>query len=270
MKKHGNVILVIKRKKKVFLYIGILSFFCLLCAFFFLIFYDYYPVEPRAEQVLEEEKNDTDDYETMGWIRVQGTNIDYPVIYAPGYDFSDITKDFAWNEVKSDELLNKVNITGHNILNLSANPKMADENSRRFESLMSFVYLDFVKDNKYIQYTYQGKDYIYKVYAVSFPEHGDTDVFVRKNLTAIEMKDYINQSLEDSIFKFNIDVNENDKLISLITCTRMFGVHTDHELRVDARMIRDGELKTNYGVKKTSNYKEIAKLMKGGENNDKA
>ena len=56
-----------------------------------------------------------------------------------------MTNNFAWNEVKTDEVLNKVNITGHNITNLSANPKMASDDSVRFESLMSFIYLDFVR-----------------------------------------------------------------------------------------------------------------------------
>ena len=79
---------------------------------------------------------------------------------------------------------------------------MASDDSVRFESLMSFIYLDFVKDNKFIQYTYNGKDYVYEVYAVSFPEYGDTDVFVEENFTKEEMKEYIEQSLEDSIFKF--------------------------------------------------------------------
>ena len=258
------------KKKEVFLIIGILSFLCLLSAILFVVFYDYYPVEPRAEQVEEEAKNDTKNYETIGWVRVQGTNIDYPVIYAPGYDFDGMTNNFAWNEVKTDEVLNKVNITGHNITNLSANPKMASDDSIRFESLMSFIYLDFVKDNKFIQYTYNGKDYVYEVYAVSFPEYGDTDVFVEENFTKEEMKEYIEQSLEDSIFKFDIDVNENDKILYLVTCTRMFGYYQDIEFKVDARLVRRGELKLNYDVAPTEKYQEVKEIMEGGENNGKA
>lgn len=261
---------LIDKKKRSFLIVGILSFLCLLGAVLFIIFYDYYPEESRVDEITKEAKNDTDKYKTTGWIRVQGTNIDYPVIYAPGYDFSDLTNNFAWNEVDSDKLLNKVTISGHNIMNLSANPKIGDDKSQRFESLMGFVYLDFVKDNKYIQYTFDGEDYMYKIYAISFPEHGDTDLFIREDLSKSEMKKYIENSLKDSIFKFDIDVNENDKLISLITCTRLFGAHSTREIRIDARMVRKGEKKMNYGVEKTSNYDEIDKLMKGGENNEKA
>ena len=81
-------------------------------------------------------------------------------------------------------------------------------------------------------------------------------------LSKKEMKEYINQTLEDSIFKFDIDVNEDDKLLSLITCTRMFGAYSTRELRVDARLVRDGEIKTNYDVEKTDKYEEIEELMK--------
>lgn len=265
---------MIKHKKTVFLLVGILSFLCLLVAVLLLVFYDYYPVESRINKLNKySEKHDNEDYTTTGWIRVQGTDIDYPVLYAPGYNFDVNVGNFAWNEVNPDHLLNKMTINGHNILNLSTNPKVTDPNHGRFEQLMSFIYLDFVKENKYIQFTYQGKDYLYKIFSVSTPSLGDTNAFLDEDLSKDELKDYIKQSLEDSIFEFNIDVNEDDKIISLLTCTRMYDVIPNvgtHNFRVDARLVRDGELKTNYGVKKTDKYKEIDDIMKGGENNDKA
>lgn len=233
--------------------------------------HDYYPVESRVSNIDEYSKEDPDEYTTVGWIRVQGTNIDYPVIYAPRYDLGYKTDNFAWNEVNSDHLLNKVSINGHNIMNLSSNPLVADKNHTRFEQLMSFVYLDFVEENKYIQYTFDGVDYIYKIFAVSFPEYGETDTFLDHDLSSSEMKDYIEQSLEDSIFEFNIDVDENDKIISLVTCTRMFQLAGEYrEFRVDARLVRENELKTNYGVKRTDKYKELDSVMKGGEYNEEA
>ena len=42
------------------------------------------------------------------------------------------------------------------------------------------------------------------------------------------------------------------------------------EFRVDARLVRENELKTNYGVKKTDKYKELDSVMKGGEYNEEA
>ena len=262
--------LIINRKKKLFLFIGILSFFCLLWAIIFILIYDYYPIETRVEKVEQYKKNDTEDYETIGWLRVQGTNIDYPVIYAPEYDFSGKTDNYVWNEVKSDKLLNQISISGHNIMNLSSNPAVANKNHKRFEQLMSFIYLDFVKENKYIQYTVNGKDYIYKIFAVSFTKRENIPKFTREDLSKKEMKKFIKQSLEDSIFEFDIDVDENDKVLSLITCTRMFGYYNNIEFKIDARLIRDKELKLNYGVKKSDKYQEIEDIMEGGENNEEA
>ena len=47
----------------------------------------------------------------------------------------------------------------------------------------------------------------------------------------------------------------------------MFGYGNDIEFRVDARLVREGEMKMNYGVQKSDKYQEIDDIMKGGENN---
>ena len=115
-----------------------------------------------------------------------------------------------------------------------------------------------------------GKDYLYKIFSVDFTKRDNIEKFTRQNLSKSEMNKYIKQSLEDSIFEFNIDVNENDKILSLVTCTRMFGHYNDIEFRVDARLVRDGELKFNYDVEKSDNYKKVEDIMESGDNDEKA
>ena len=80
---------------------------------------------------------------------------------------------------------------------------------------------------------------------------------------------YLDKSIDESVFDFDIDVNEGDKILSLVTCTRMFGHYNDIEFRVDARLVRKGELKSNYDVQKSKNYHEIEEIMKGGESDEK-
>ncbi len=260
------------KKIKKSVVILITTVLCLLLVGGFLIYYlinenKYYEIESRTNKVIEKAKNDEKGYKTIGWLRVQGTNIDYPVLYAPNYDFTLDMDDFVWTEADFEELNNITYIRGHNILNLSQKPLIADSMNNRFEQLMSFTYLDFVKNNKYIQYTLNGEEYLFKIFAVSYPVTSDLDLYNNSKYTKKELKKYIDQAKKDSIFDFDVNVNSNDKIISLITCTRMLG--SNYSFKVDARLVRRFENIKNYDVKKTKKYNKIEKLLKGGSADEK-
>ena len=237
---------------------------------------DIYKVDSRVSSIKKEQKKDNYKYyRTISWLRVQGTNIDTPIINFYG-DISEkeleknnnddhyIDKEnYLWNDEGQEKLYNKVNIMGHNILNLSSKPDVGLKYFSRFDDLMSFVYYDFVKDNKYIQYTIDGKDYIYKIYSVEFINVDKLDLYADSNYSKKQLDKYIDKSKTDSIYDFDIDVNNSDKIISLITCTRFFGDDDQIDFRINARMIRDNEKYKNYGVKKNKNYKKIEKVLKG-------
>lgn len=271
----------IKSKKqnqriKIFaLAIGLLICCCILL---FLLLYQHfwskeiYKVDSRVKNITEEKKKDKENYQTIGWLRVQGTNIDTPII---GYERDDIEipvekENYLWNEINKEKIYNKVNIMGHNILNLSANPQSGLDYFVRFDDLMSFVYTDFVEDNKYIQYTVDGQDYIYKIFAVYFDRQYNLNLYHEGDYSKKELKEFIKKVKEESIYDFSVDVNENDRVISLITCTRMFGAESREELIVVGRMVHDNEKLSNYTVKENNNYKKIEAVMKGDEVNEKA
>ena len=231
---------------------------------------EIFTVDSRiSKMVKEKEKDDREHYDTIGWLKVQGTNIDTPIIK---YKYKNVDDDeieeeqidkenYLWNNVDEDRLLNKINILGHNILNLSSNPDVGLNHFSRFDDLMAFVYYDFVKDNKYIQYTWNGKDYIYQIYSVEFVKDRDLDLYVFDNYTKEEMKNFINKSIKNSLYKFDIKVDENDKIISLITCTRFFGDNNETDFVVNAKLVKDNEFR-NYNVHKMKKYKKIEKILK--------
>lgn len=264
------------RNLKVIMVFIVIAVLCVTLPFFIKRFSKpIYSVDSRIGELNQEKKKDqSDKYKTIGWLRVQGTNIDTPIITFYDDDMDEeITVDkenYLWNEINKEKLFNKVNIMGHNILNLSSNPASGLENFTRFDDLMSFVYLDFVKDNKYIQYTVDGKDYIYKIFAVNFDYQDRLNLYYDGNYSKSELKKYINSALKNSIFKFNVSVDENDKVISLVTCTRMFGYDDQKDFIVNARLVREGERLSNYNVRETKNYNKIKSLMKGVESNEKA
>lgn len=264
----------IRKLKKNFLLVLILVGSC--CAIGFSLWQpkeEIYQLKSRIENITKEKKEDTSDYKTIGWLRVQGTNIDTPIIGFVGDSFRTRVEkmDYLWNTTAEEILYNKVNIMGHNILNLSKNPEIGLDYFQRFDDLMSFVYLSFAEENKYIQYTVDGKDYLYKIFAVNFEKSYNLNLSKEGNYTKKELKKYIKEVKEDSLFEFDVDVNETDNIISLITCTRMFGAEdTSTEFIVNARMVRKNEKLYNYSVKETNNYEKIKKIMKGDEVDEEA
>ena len=56
------------------------------------------------------------------------------------------------------------------------------------------------------------------------------------------------------IYNYDIDVNSKDKIISLITCTRYFGLYGKTQFRVDARMVRENEKIVKYKIETNQNY----------------
>ncbi len=204
------------------------------------------------------EKMQKTNKEVLGWLAVQGTDIDYPVIdYSQVESYYDLEYTFVWKNTSTTELEDKVTIMGHNFRNVSSKPLIADKEHIWFEQLPSFVYYDFAKKNQYIQYTINGKNYIYKIYSVTF-SNTDEEIANSEFIDTKSKKEYIHQVMKNSLFDYKIDVNENDPLISLVTCTRMFGAeNTDAKIKVEGRLLRKNENTKNYKVKISDSYDEL-------------
>ena len=233
---------------------------------------NYYEVDSRVGRIAENNKFLNTNYDQIGWLRVQGTKIDLPVLYGESYTepFPMDQESFVWTENSDKKFHNMEKIVGHNLYNLSKSPKLDSKYFNRFEQLMSFVYYDFAKDNKYIQYTIDGKDYIYKIFAVGFlPESSKYRFPIDDDYSKSQMKNQIKVFKDVSLYDYNVDVNENDKLISLSTCTRMFSKDENYEFYVVGRLVRDGEKINNYKVVKNKSYNKVEKILEGDENEEK-
>ncbi len=265
-----------KRKSKRLIYTSVLTTLLLVAIGCLLVFglakligsfKPYYETKERTENITKYNKTH-EQTKAIAWIRVQGTNIDYPVIYSDGtVNIQEITDDFTWVLNDIDDVKNKIFVLGHNIRNVSRNPIITDKNHTRFEQLPSFMYLDFIEDNKYVQFTINGKDYLYKIFSVSIVKDSELS-YQTTSLDKEELKEYIDKSIKESYYDFDIDVDENDNIITLATCTRFYGYSPKYTYKIDARMVRDKEKIKNYDVKGNNNYKEIQKIMEGGDEDE--
>lgn len=185
-----------------------------------------------------------------GWIQVQGTTIDIPIISSL-FD-GELDFDYAWISNNSVGYKTRKVIVGHNVLNVSNTPMVNNSILTGFEDLMAFVYYNFAKENMYLSYTENGNNDIYVIYGIGFYDYdydngegySDSD----------KIKKYIKQVKENSIYKYDVDVNEKDEIITIKTCTRFFGNDEKQQFVIDARKLRTDEKPLNYIVEKTKKY----------------
>ena len=70
------------------------------------------------------------------------------------------------------------------------------------------------------------------------------------------------------MYNIDVDVSEDDLMLTLFTCTRFYGADTSYSFRVDARQLRDGEEMIYAKVETNENYEKISERMKEGEENE--
>lgn len=228
------------------------------------LFVPFYRVKDRKSEI-KKFKADNVSEEPLGWVRVQGTNIDFPIIYYDAIDdIGNPDNDMGWSFENNRKLVNRTVIFSHNMRNVSSKPLITEKSHRRFEQLMSFVYYDFVKKNKYIQYTINNHNYLFKIYSVRFQKEENLEI---GDISNNEKKTYIENASKNSIYDFNVKVSNEDKLLTLVTCTRFFK-NADYSFVIDARKVRKNELVKNYSVKKNHNYVKIQKNIEGDDKDE--
>lgn len=197
---------------------------------------------------------DAGEYYKIGWLQVQGTNIDTVILDSRTANV-ELDYSYGWRSVSYQDGENREVLMGHNILNVSSNPMLPNELLKNFESLLAFTYAGFAKENLYIQYTKNGVDELYAIYAIGFHdyEYDRAESFSKQD----DVKKYIEKARENSIYNYDIEVNENDQIITLKTCTRYFGLFEKQEFYIEARKVRENEKTYKYSVNTNSNFDKL-------------
>lgn len=225
--------------------------------------FPYYKTVGRSKEINDAQSKMMED--VIGWLRVQGTTIDYPIIDVSTKSIDVDNYDYLWMRYDPKGIVNRMAIFGHNIQNVSSKPLINNPYHKRFEQLLGFVYKQFAEENQYIQLSIGNADYLYRIYSVYFYRGND----IGNNLAKDDVADYIKEAKKNSYYDYDVDVNNNDKLITLITCTRFFGPTTEYKFKVEARLIRKLEKIEKQAIKETNKYKEIKEILEeGGETNE--
>lgn len=153
-------------------------------------------------------------------LSVQGTSIqNRPIWQCTGntnyYTNGSVTWAAGSANLRSGALSQNTVIYGHNWNNCFAPFKRTGS---EFESLMSFTYADFVSQNQYIYLTTNSGTHTFKVFAVCFT----TDLNFYINCNNISVASVAARAKSMSLFDFGVSVGNDDKIITLSTCTRYF------------------------------------------------
>jgi sortase B len=140
-------------------------------------------------------------------------------------------------------------VFGHNWSNVRAPYRVGvNDKDFGFAELPSYTSLEFLTAHPYIYMATDKTSGAFKVFTVMYTkesniaylqgysgEHPDTMAMWEKNIA----------QLKRATLFTGVDVNEDDTLLTLSTCTRHFGQHTDQRFVVVARLLRPDEKDTD-------------------------
>lgn len=214
----------------------VLTLIIVICAYKIIHQLKEYNDADKVYNLIREEKEESDNLfekniDYRGWIKIDNTNINYPILQGQDneeYLYKDINNEYI---VSGSIFMNYLNngfddqntvLFGHNI-----------KNGTMFANLKKYKEEDFFYNNNYIEIELSNGQYLkYKVFSVYI-----TDINDNYTKTSFEDKDEYKEFLEriknKSIYKSDISVNENDKIITLSTCSYEFD---------DARLVVTGKL----------------------------
>lgn len=174
--------------------------------------------EDKEEYAINFNKLKEQNNETVAWIKVNNTNIEYPVVKAKNNDFYlnhsfDKSRNlagwiFADYRNKFDGTDKNIVIYGHN---------MKDDSM--FGSLKWVINDDWYnnEDNKYITLITENETQVYEVFSVYQIEK--EDYYIQTNFnTEKEFSEFIETIVKRSKKDFNVDVNKEDNILTLSTC----------------------------------------------------
>ena len=162
--------------------------------------------------------------DTIGWIRVWGTDINYPVVQTNDNSFylthsfdksynkaGWIFADYTNSNLKNNQLDENTVIYGHN-----------RENRSMFGTLSNTLKKEWrdTGKNRYINFSTRDESMLWEVFSTyTIDREG---YYIKTNFSSDEeYKEFVKTIKARSIYNFNTNVTTNDKILTLSTCTNI-------------------------------------------------
>lgn len=226
------------------------------------------PEKPEEKQEIEEEiviekpelgeeiaelkaKND----DVVGWLQIPDTEIDNAVVQTTNNEFylrKDELKQYSWTGCywidfectvgpTAEDLGRSTVIYGHNVNYDDGKDK------ERFSQLFHFADEQWAKEHPYIYFSTPEEDMAWEVFAVAYTTDDFNYIQVLKDrkvsseqITEAQMINIVNEARERSEYDYNdVEVNGDDKIITLSTCSYKYGRRNDVRFIVMAKLVTE-------------------------------
>ena len=180
--------------------------------------------ETKTEKMLELEELKKENEEIIGWLEIEDTKINYPVVQTTDNDFY-LTHNYKKEKSSAGSLfLDK----DFDLENGSSNYLIYGHRSTRglmFEDLMKYAKKDFYENHTKIKFTTEKEDAIYEILAVFYSRvyyKSEKNVFryyfFVNAETEKEFNDYVSNAKKTSIYDTGVTAEYGDQLLTLSTC----------------------------------------------------
>lgn len=191
---------------------------------------DRYPyLKTNLSNLIKENK------ETVGWIQVPNTKINYPVVQSTDNEYY-----LNHNFYKSYNLAGWIFMDYRNILNNDSNIIIYGHNrldESMFGTLKKLLKDEYHKSNKYIFFNTKDTMSTYEIFSVYTINAKDFKANTNFNNDS-EYTDYLDNIKNLSIINFNNKVTYKDKIITLYTCSD----NTNDRTIVHAKLVQAKKL----------------------------
>lgn len=237
--KHG------KHKKYISNYIQILFIIIFIISIFCIIYYFYNAnkqkkeykeilnnieidttevIEQKSEKMLQLEELQKENEEIIGWLEIEGTNINYPVLQSKDNDYYLIHNYKKEKSSTGSLFLDK----DFDLVNGSSNYLIYGHRNKQglmFEDLIKYAKEDFYKEHTKIRFTTNKEDSIYEIISVFYSRvyyKSEQNVFRYYYFVNAENEEayneFVNNAKKVSIYNIETTAKYSDQLLTLSTC----------------------------------------------------
>ncbi len=188
----------------------------------------------KKETLLDFSKLLETNSDTVAWIHVNNTDVDFPVVKTKDNDFylkHNFNKQYNSAGWIFADYRNKFDDTDKNIIIYGHNRR----NGSMFSTLNNILEKKWYTnpENQYVTMYTPTKNYIYQVFSVYKINANNFDS--RNEFSSDEdFQKFIDNALNKSIYNFNINVSKDDDLLTLYTCAN----NTQYRIILQAKKIK--------------------------------